>query len=152
MIAKNDQASELSLIGMDLIPDQQYLIPLVQSAVSQAWPSSTIKDSYMVAADDVYGHLREGSLPETTLRIVLNDVDETWIHVNLDDGRIISVMDRSRRMYRWLFNGIHSLDVPGLADKRPLWDVLMVLFMIAGFMFSITGVVIAYRKLVRLLI
>ena len=55
-------------------------------------------------------------------------------------------------MYRWLFNGIHSLDLPGLADKRPLWDVLMVLFMIAGFMFSITGVVIAYRKLVRLLI
>ena len=91
-------------------------------------------------------------MPETTLRIVLNDVDETWIHVNLDDGRIISVMDRSRRMYRWLFNGIHSLDLPGLADKRPLWDVLMVLFMIAGFMFSITGVVIAYRKLVRLLI
>ena len=152
LIAKNDQASELSLIGMDLIPDQQYLIPAVQSAVSQAWPSISIKDSYMVAADDVYGHLREGSLPETTLRIVLNDVDETWIHVNLDDGRIISVMDRSRRMYRWLFNGIHSLDLPGLADKRPLWDVLMVLFMIAGFMFSITGVVIAYRKLVRLLI
>ena len=137
---------------MDLIPDQQYLIPAVQSAVSQAWPSISIKDSYMVAADDVYGHLREGSLPEATLRIVLNDVDETWIHVNLDDGRIISVMDRSRRMYRWLFNGIHSLDLPGLANKRPLWDVLMVLFMIAGFMFSITGVVIAYRKLVRLLI
>ena len=152
LIAKNDHASELSLIGMDLIPDQQYLIPAVQSAVSHAWPSITIKDSYMVAADDVYGHLREGSLPESTLRVVLDDVDETWVHVNLDDGRIISVMDRSRRMYRWLFNGIHSLDVPGLADKRPLWDVLMVLFMIAGFMFSITGVVIAYRKLVRLLI
>tara|TARA_B100001250_G_scaffold220841_1_gene189428 strand:- start:2294 stop:3691 length:1398 start_codon:yes stop_codon:yes gene_type:complete len=152
LIAKNDQASELSLIGMDLIPDQQYLIPAVQSAVSQAWPSITIKDSYMVAADDVYGHLREGSLPESTLRVVLDDVDETWVHVNLNEGRIISVMDKSRRMYRWLFNGIHSLDLPGLTDKRPLWDVLMVLLMAVGFIFSVTGIVIAYRKLVRLLV
>ena len=152
LIAKNDQASELSLIGMDLIPDQQYLIPAVQSAVSQAWPSITIKDSYMVAADDVYGHLREGSLPESTLRVVLDDVDATWVHVNLNEGRIISVMDKSRRMYRWLFNGIHSLDLPGLTDKRPLWDVLMVLLMAVGFIFSVTGIVIAYRKLVRLLV
>lgn len=150
LIAKNDNASDLLVIKDDLNPDRRNLIFAAQSAVSQAWPSTTIKDSYVVDADDVYGRLREGSLPETTLRIVLNDVGDTWIHVNLADGRIISVMDRSRRIYRWLFNGIHSLDLPGLADRRPLWDVLMVLLMIVGFMFSITGVVIANRKLLRL--
>ena len=87
----------------------------------------------MVTADDVYGHLREGSLPESTLRIVLADIDETWIHINLDDGQIISVMDKSRRMYRWLFNGIHSLALPGLVNRRPLWDILMVVLMVIGF-------------------
>ena len=108
-----------------------------------------IRDKYLVAEDDIYGRLREGSLPETTLRIALDDVDGTWVHINLDDGRIISVIDRSRRMYRWLFNGIHSLDLPFLADKRPLWDILMVLFMFVGFAFSATGLVIAYTRLSR---
>ena len=104
----------------------------------------------MVTSDDGYGHLRESSLPESTLRIVLDDIDQTWIHINLDDGQIISVMDKSRRMYRWLFNGIHSLDLPGLVNRRPLWDVLMVVLMIIGFTFSLTGLVIAYKKLVRI--
>ena len=86
-------------------------------------------------------------MPEATLRIVLDDSDETWVHVNLYGGRIISVMNKSRRMYRWLFNGIHSLDLPGLVTKRPLWDVLMILLMILGFIFSLTGIVLAYKRL-----
>ena len=149
LIAKNGQASELLMIETDLIPNQDFLISVAQTAVSNAWPSDSIRDTYMVAEDDIYGHLREGSLPETTLRIALDDVDGTWVHINLDDGRIISIVDKSRRMYRWLFNGIHSLDLPGLADTRPLWDVLMVFFMFVGFAFSSTGLVIAYTRLGR---
>ena len=150
LIAKSDKASDLLLLVPDLNPNRENLISAARSAVSRAWPSKTIKESYMVTADDVYGHLREGSLPESTLRIVLADIDETWIHINLDDGQIISVMDKSRRMYRWLFNGIHSLDLPGLVNRRPLWDVLMVVLMIIGFTFSLTGLVIAYKKLARM--
>jgi len=150
LIAKSDKASDLLLLVPDLNPSRENLISAARSAVSRAWPSKTIKESYMVTADDVYGHLREGSLPESTLRIVLADIDETWIHINLDDGQIISVMDKSRRMYRWLFNGIHSLDLPGLVNRRPLWDVLMVVLMIIGFTFSLTGLVIAYKKLARM--
>ena len=150
LIAKSDKASELLLLVPDLNPNRENLISAARSAVSRAWPSKTIKESYMVTADDVYGHLREGSLPESTLRIVLADIDQTWIHINLDDGQIISVMDKSRRMYRWLFNGIHSLDLPGLVNRRPLWDVLMVVLMIIGFTFSLTGLVIAYKKLARM--
>ena len=71
--------------------------------------------------------------------------------MNLDDGRLISVMDDSRRIYRWLFNGIHSLDLPGLANRRPLWDVLMILLMVVGFVFSLTGIVIAYKRVARVL-
>ena len=149
LIAKNGQASELLMIEADLIPDQDFLISVAQTAVSNAWPSVAIRDKYMVAEDDMYGRLREGSLPEKTLRIALDDVDRTWVHVDLNEGRIISVIDRSRRLYRWLFNGIHSLDLPGLADTRPLWDILIVFFMFVGFAFSSTGLVIAYTRLGR---
>ena len=149
LIAKNGQTSELIFTEANSRPSQDYLISTARSAVSQAWPETAIKSSYMVAADDVYGHLREGSFPKKTLRIVLDDIDETWVHINLDDGHIVSVMDKSRRLYRWLFNGIHSLDLPGFSNKRPLWDIFMVVLMLTGTIFSITGLILAYKKLVR---
>ena len=149
LIAKNGQTSELLFTEANSSPNQEYLISTARSAVSQAWPETAIKSSYMVAADDVYGHLREGSFPKKTLRIILDDVDETWVHINLDDGHIVSVMDKSRRLYRWLFNGIHSLDLPGFSSKRPLWDIFMVVLMLTGTIFSITGLILAYKKLVR---
>ena len=152
LVARTREESELMLIGPSRIADQSYLISAAESAVSQAWPDNTIKNSYLVPADDIYGHLREGSVGDRTLRLVLSDVDETWVHVNLNDGHLVSVMDYSRRMYRWLFNGIHSLDFPGLVNSRPLWDVLMIFLMAVGFIFSLTGIVIAYRRVARVLI
>jgi hypothetical protein len=58
-------------------------------------------------------------------------------------------MDRSRRLYRWLFNGLHSLDVPGLVEERPLWDFIMLLLLMIGFTGSLTGVVVASRRLIK---
>ena len=151
LVVRSHEGSELMRIRSSRIVDQAYLISAVESATSRAWPDSAIKESYLVPEDDIYGNLREGSLGKRTLRLVLDDDDETWIHVNLNDGRLISVMDDSRRIYRWLFNGIHSLDLPGLANRRPLWDVLMILLMVVGFVFSLTGIVIAYKRVARVL-
>ena len=55
LIAKNGQTSELLLIETNSSPNQEYLISTAKSAVSQAWPEMSIKSSYIVAADDVYG-------------------------------------------------------------------------------------------------
>ena len=64
LIAKNGQTSELLFTEANSSPNQDYLISTARSAVSQAWPETSIKSSYIVAADDVYGHLREGSFPK----------------------------------------------------------------------------------------
>ena len=151
VVARSLGASELIPIGSSHIADQAYLISAAELAASRAWPDNNVRDSYLVPADDIYGHLREGSLGERTLRLILDDPDETWVHVNLNDGRLISVMDDSRRMYRWLFNGIHSLDFPGLVNLRPLWDVIMIVLMTIGFIFSFTGIAIAYKRVARAL-
>jgi hypothetical protein len=119
----------------------------VVNAVMEAWPSSKIQATERPGESDVYGKLREGSFPPNTLRVVLADPLQTWVHVDMDSGQIISVMDRSRRQYRWLFNGLHSLDFPGLANHRPAWDILIFLLLGLGFLFSITGVVIGMKRL-----
>ena len=97
--------------------------------------------------NDFYGKLRSGSLPDSTLRIVLHDPAQTWVHINMENGKISSVMDRSRRVYRWLFNGLHSLDFPGLANHHPLWDIVILMLLTLGFVFSVIGVVIGWRRI-----
>jgi hypothetical protein len=121
--------------------------PEIIKAIKKAWPNTKIHSTYRPDESDVYGQLREGSLPKTTLRVVLDNPVETWVHIDLESGKIVSVMDKSRRLYRWLFNGLHSLDFPGLAKNRPLWDVLILSMLTVGFFFSITSVVVGWKRL-----
>jgi hypothetical protein len=121
--------------------------PEIINAVEKAWPNVKIHSTQRPEESDIYGRLREGSLPDHALRIVLQDPMQTWVHVDMESGQIVSVMDKSRRLYRWLFNGLHSLDFPGLANRRPLWDVLILLLLSVGFFFSITGVVLGWKRL-----
>jgi uncharacterized iron-regulated membrane protein len=119
----------------------------VLNAVKEAWPNLKIQTTERPDESDIYGALREGALPSNTLRVILEDPLQTWVHVDMVSGRIVSVMDRSRRQYRWLFNGLHSLDFPSLANHRPAWDVVIFLLLGLGFLFCITGVVIGMKRL-----
>lgn len=150
VVAKNGEESKLIPIGLGQISDRRTLISSVEFAISQAWPDNAVSDSYLVPANDTYGNLREGSLGAETLRLILDDADETWVHVDLTTGDLISVMDNSRRIYRWLFNGIHSLDFPGLANHRFTWSLLMLILMSTGLIFCITGIVLAYKKITQM--
>lgn len=122
----------------------------LREGITLAWPDSLITAISTVAEDDLYTNLREGSLPNGTFRIELDDESATWIHVDSRNGAIISTIDRSRRVYRWLYNGLHSLDLPGVIEHRPLWLSLMTVLLASGLIFSLTGVVIAFRHLRRL--
>ncbi len=119
------------------------------NAVKKAWPDVEVQATEQPTESDSYGNLREGSLPPNTLRVILNNPVKTWVHVNMESGQIVSVMDRSRRQYRWLFNGLHSLDFPGLASRRPLWDILIIFLLGCGFIFSITSVRIGIKRLFK---
>jgi hypothetical protein len=119
----------------------------VIEGIKMAWPGIKIQSTQKPEGSDIYGHLREGSLPKNTLRVLLDDPKQTWVHIDMESGQIVSVMDKSRRLYRWLFNGLHSLDFPGLANKRPIWDVLILFLLAVGFFFSVTGIVVGWKRL-----
>ncbi len=118
-------------------------------AVRQTWPRQDVRQIIEIQPDDAYGHLREGAFPEQTVRVILDDPGQTWVHVDMQTGTIVSVMDQSRRIYRWLFNGLHSLDFPGLVATRPLWDVVMLTLLTLGFLFSLAGVVVGWKKVLQ---
>ena len=119
----------------------------IASSVATALPNVQIKRWGLVESNDAYTDLREGSLPEGTIRVELSDPSQTWLHINNRSGELITVIDRSRRIYRWLYNGLHSLDIPGVSNRRPMWDILMLALLSAGFIASLTGTILGVRRL-----
>ena len=52
-------------------------------------------------------------------------------------------------MSRWLYHGLHSLDFPWLYDYRPLWDIVVITFMLGGTALCVTSLILAWRVLGR---
>lgn len=127
--------------GAEEIPES-----LIRDAVASAWPGTGITIE-RPSESDVYANLRSGALPRSTVRAILDDREKTWVHVDAASGRIVSVMDRSRRVYRWLYNGLHSFDFPGLVQSRPIWDIAMLIPLSAGFLFSVTALVLGIKRI-----
>lgn len=55
-------------------------------------------------------------------------------------------LDASRRAYRWLYSALHTLDFPILMAHPHLRDVLIVGLCTLGLAFSVTGIVIGWRR------
>jgi hypothetical protein len=72
---------------------------------------------------------------------------DVWFHVDGGTGALLERMDASRRSYRWLYSGLHTLDFPVLMDHLMLRSVLIIVLCLLGFVFSVTGVVIGWRRL-----
>ncbi len=117
-------------------------------AAHAAWPSSRPAAAAITAQDD-YAHLLYDGLPADAVRLKLRDAAGTWVHVSASTGQIIDVQDWRRRLYRWLFNGLHTFDIPGLSTRDLLRKLVMLPLLTAGFVLSVTGIVLAKRRLSR---
>ena len=72
---------------------------------------------------------------------------DVWFDVDSADGGILQRLDASRRAYRWFYSALHTFDFPVLM-AHPHWrDGLVVGLCALGLVFSITGIVIGWRRL-----
>ena len=59
-------------------------------------------------------------------------------YFDLRNGAIGESYGPAERWDRWLYNGLHSLDFPLLYRTRPIWDLLVIAFMLGGIALSAT--------------
>lgn len=72
---------------------------------------------------------------------------DVWFDIDAADGHVLQRLDASRRAYRWAYSALHTLDFPILM-AHPRWrDVLVVGLCALGLVFSMTGIVIGWRRL-----
>lgn len=92
------------------------------------------------------GHI-ERRLP--VLRVEFDDPGHTWVHLDPHTASVFNRLDHTSRVRRWLFNFLHSFDLRGFVDNRPLWDLTLILLSIGGLVLCVSGIVIGWRRLRR---
>lgn len=107
-----------------------------------------IATEMLTAYDAHYYSRRPGEDPKPLpiLRARFADAEATWFHLDPHTGQLTERLTRRARAYRWLFNALHSLDWPGFAQRRPLWDITVITLLGTGFAASATGLTLAIRR------
>lgn len=72
---------------------------------------------------------------------------ELWFDVDGADGGVLQRLDASRRANRWFYSALHTLDFPTLLAHPLLREVMIVALCGFGLAFSVTGIVIGWRRL-----
>jgi hypothetical protein len=70
-------------------------------------------------------------------------------YVDPATARVVDSYSDADWTSRWLYHGLHSLDFPWLYDRRPLWDAIVIAFMVGGTALSVTSLILAWRVVRR---
>jgi PepSY-associated TM region len=90
---------------------------------------------------------RERPLPVILAR--LNDATDTRYYISPKTGRVVGTYSSRGWMNRWLYHGLHSFDFPWLYNYRPLWDIVVITFMLGGTALCVTSLILAWRVIGR---
>jgi hypothetical protein len=97
----------------------------------------------LVSANDDY--LASPALPRAP--VYRTRCDDVWFDIDGSNGAVLQRLDPSRRAYRWLYSALHTLDFPVLLAHPHVRSTLVVGLCALGFVFSLTGIVIGWRRL-----
>jgi len=123
--------------------DRQRLIDLLRIAAGSRGGA----DVRVLTAYDKYYLDRRGRRPLPVIVAVFGDAGRTRYYIDPKTARIVATHTSADWMNRWLYHGLHSLDLPSLYRYRPLWDIVVIFFMLGGGALSATSVILAWRVL-----
>jgi uncharacterized iron-regulated membrane protein len=119
------------------------------SRIKAAAPDAPMTESQLLSEYDDYYYSRIGQTPLPVLRLKFADPAETWVYVDPALSQVVTAINRSERVERWLYHGLHSLDFAFLYNSRPSWDILMILLCLGGLTSSTLGLVLGVRRMRR---
>jgi len=117
--------------------------------VRKAAPPEALAEVRELREYDRYYLDRRGELPLPVILVRLNDADHSRYYIDPKTARVAGVYSSRAWMERWLYHALHSLDFPWFYRYRPLWDVVVILFMLGGGALSVTSLILAWRVVLR---
>lgn len=118
----------------------------VKARLAEELPGERIVDAELLNEYDSYYYSRQNLHPLPVVRVKFDDPAETWVYVDPRDSNLLTTVHRLERVERWAYNGLHSLDFKFLYDKRPLWDITMLVLCFGGLFTSGVGAYLGLRR------
>ncbi|MPN11569.1 hypothetical protein SDC9_158872 [bioreactor metagenome] len=82
------------------------------------------------------------------LRMQFEDPGQTIVYISPGAGDVVLSLDRAQRTGRWLFNLLHSWDLPWMLQHAWPRDVALVGLSLGAIALALTGIVLGWRRLV----
>jgi hypothetical protein len=89
------------------------------------------------------------SIATPYVRIALHDRERTSFYLDPARAKPVAYLTQRKRLERWLYHGLHNLDVPLLYAQRGLWRVVMLTAMLCGFTLALLGLLARLRRRAR---
>ncbi len=137
------------VVPIDSPPQAAFDSGRLMAALAGAVGASGGADLRVVDRYDRYYLDRRGRLPLPVILIAARDGDRARYYIDPKTARIVGAYSSRRWVARWLYHGLHSLDFPWLYAHRPLWDIVVIAFMLGGAALSVTSLVLAWRVVFR---
>lgn len=128
----------------------QFSVPEITAAAQRLAGDIRLASQELLTEYDSYYYPRHHQgLVEKPLPVVLVQLaDESGTRIYLDpqDGRLLAKLDRSRRVFRWLYSALHHWDF-GWLYYRPIWDIWMLVWISFGLVLGASSLVIGWKRL-----
>jgi hypothetical protein len=121
----------------------------IVAAVAKAARPFTLEQVRMVTEYEAYYLDRNNQLPLPALFVQLNDPGRSMYYINPKTARIVQSYNSNSRWNRWLYHGLHSMNLPWLYKHRPAWDIAVLLLLLGGASLSVTALLLAWNVLWR---
>ncbi|HEX2464580.1 MAG TPA: PepSY domain-containing protein [Thermoanaerobaculia bacterium] len=121
----------------------------VVAAARSAMPAARVIDATWLQRHDAYYYDLHGPAPLPVLRARFDDPARTWLYVDPATGAIARMENRSSRLNRWLYHGLHSFDFPFLLRHRTLRDAIIVVLSLGGILIAVTSMADGWRRVGR---
>ncbi len=122
---------------------------VLTARLERALPGERVVASEVLPSYDAYYYSRGRQTPLPILRVKFADAAGTWFYVDPSMSQLIASVHRLNRVERWLYNGLHSWDFAFWYDRRPLWDIWMIVLSLGGLTTSVMGLYLGVRRVRR---
>lgn len=124
---------------------EESLIARLRTAI----PDVPIVESQLLSEYDSYYYSRGRQTPLPVLRVKFDDPEKTWFYVDPQMSQLLARVHRLNRVERWLYSGLHNLDFSFWYNRRPLWDLSVILLSLGGLASSGIGLYMGIKRVRR---
>ncbi len=130
-------------------PAEQFSADEIVGVLRRAAQPASVTEVRVVTEYESYYLDRHNQLPLPAIFVALNDSQRSSYYVDPKTARIVEGYNASSRRNRWLYHGLHSINLPWLYKYRPAWDILVLGLMLGGASLCVTSFILAWRVLRR---